>query len=718
MSGVVGTASHDQVSSATGAGIDVVRTGASGRTGQGFRADIEGLRALAVLLVVVFHAGVPALAGGFVGVDIFFVISGFLITGLLVDEARHTGSINIPNFYARRVRRLLPMATLVLLATTVAFRLVLPPLDWADLGTAVTAATFWAANWHFAAEQTDYMGDADHNPVLHYWSLSVEEQFYVVWPLLLLTVLWLHRRIGKGDITRWFAVALAVLGGGSLALSILTTRDSGPWAYFGLHTRAWELAAGAALALARPMAARVPRAVAVLAGGGGLLLVLGSAFVLDRATTFPGAAALWPVVGVMMLIAAGARTQSGVGFLLSRPVLTYLGRVSYGWYLWHWPCLLLAAEIGGGPQSAAEAANEQGTDPSPWTIGSAVLISLLLAILTNHLVEQPVRRWKALLRSSGRSLALGACLLLTAASGAGLVLGSPLSVRDQKTAETLRQTPQEARKDVQTPVRCFVPFGSVDVDPNCRFGDPNGQKVVVLFGDSHAAQWFPALEEAAKEQHWQLYLWTKSGCGYSGTRQWLAKYRREYRECSTWRESALRRIEGLSRVDAVVIGRNVYQLTKLVDQNGLKADEKAAVGLWAEGADRTFRRLQARSRKVVLLRDTPRPLDDLPACVSENLSAPQRCDFPRKGHADLDAQLFSTERKAVAANGVHVLRTTPLVCPRGNCPALSQTGNLTYKDDNHLTGSYSRELGPALAAQLFPVLTQDAAGISRDDLHE
>jgi peptidoglycan/LPS O-acetylase OafA/YrhL len=705
------------VSSATGAGIDAVRTRSSGRTGQGFRADIEGMRALAVLLVVIFHAGVPQLAGGFVGVDIFFVISGFLITGLLVDEARRTGSINIPNFYARRVRRLLPMATLVLVATTVVFRLVLPPLDWANLGTAVAAATFWVANWHFAAEQTDYMGDADHSPVLHYWSLSVEEQFYVVWPLLLLTVLWLHRRTGKGDITRWFAVALAVLGGGSLALSILTTRDSGPWAYFGLHTRAWELAAGAALALGRPMAARIPRTAALLAGWGGLLLVLGSAFLLDRATTFPGVAALWPVAGVMMLIAAGARTQSGVGSLLSWPVLTYLGRVSYGWYLWHWPCLRLAAEIDSGPQRTAEAVNGQGTGSSPWTIGSAVLISLLLAILTNHLVEQPVRRWTALLRSSGRSLALGACLLLTAVSGASIVLGSPIQVMDQKTAEVLRQTPEEARKDNQTPVRCFVPFGSVDADPNCRFGDPNGQKVVVLFGDSHAAQWFPALEEAAQEQHWQLYLWAKSGCGYAEARQWLANYRREYGECATWRESALQRIEGLPRVDAVVIGRNVYQLTKLVDQNGAKADEKAAVGLWAEGADRVFRRLRARSRQVILMRDTPRPLDDLPACVSENLGDPQRCDFPRKGHADLDGKLFSTEQTAVTANGVHVLRTTPLVCPQNSCPALSQAGNLTFKDDNHLTGSYSRELGDALAVQLFPSPAPSFAGVPPDDLH-
>lgn len=692
-------------------GADTGTARADGRPGAGFRPDIEGMRALAVLLVVVFHTGLGPLAGGFVGVDVFFVISGFLITGLLMDEARRTGTIDLPVFYARRVRRLLPMATLVLVATTIAFRLVLPPLDRGDLGAAVTAATFWSANWFFAAEQTDYMGDVDRNPVLHYWSLSVEEQFYVVWPLLLLAALWLRRRSGRGDLTRWIAGALAVLGTGSLAMSVLLTRDSGPWAYFGVHTRAWELAAGAGLALARPLAGRIPRAAALVAGWGGLALVVAGAAVLDRSTSFPGTAALWPVAGTALLIAAGARSRSGASALLSLPVLTYLGRVSYGWYLWHWPCLQLAREIADRPGNAAQATEGTGgADPGPLAIGLAVVISLALAMITNRLVEQPVRRCVPLLRSSRRSLVLGGTLLTAAVAGSCLLLNSPVRVLGPDPTGTLRQSPEQARADDQTVARCSVPFDSVDADPNCLFGDADGGKVVVLFGDSHAAQWFGALDEAARQRHWRLYVWTKSGCGYSDARQWLGNYRREYTECAAWREAALSRIEALPRVDAVLIGRNVYQLNKLVGEDGNLSDEKTAGELWERGADRVLRRLHTRAKQVVLMRDTPRPLDDLPACVSEHLDDPGRCDFPLDGHADLDRGLFATEQAVVDALGTRVMATTPIVCPGGACPAVSDGGHLTYKDDNHLTGSYSRELGDAVGDWLMPLLGPDPTG--------
>src|SRR4051812_25913666 len=214
-----------------------------------YRGDVEGLRGVAVLLVVVFHAVGRLVPGGYVGVDVFFVLSGFLITGLLLDELRRTGRVSLPGFYARRVRRLLPLSALVLACTVVASALLLPPIDRADVGGDVSSAALGVANWHFAWQSAQYLGGAERSPVLHYWSLAVEEQFYLVWPLLLLLVAGsagLVRR--RWDIAqRRVVVALVALGGASFVVSWAVGGD-GTFAYYGLHTRAWELAAGAGLA--------------------------------------------------------------------------------------------------------------------------------------------------------------------------------------------------------------------------------------------------------------------------------------------------------------------------------------------------------------------------------------------------------------------------------------------------------------------------------------
>ncbi|MDQ1293546.1 MAG: hypothetical protein QG608_1427 [Actinomycetota bacterium] len=758
------------------------------------------MRALAVLLVVAFHAGLGPVQGGFVGVDVFFVISGFLITGLLVDEVGRTGSIDLPAFWARRMRRLLPMATAVLVTTVVVFRFVLAPLDREGLGDSVVASALWTANWHFAADETDYMSDAAHSPVLHYWSLSVEEQFYLVWPLLILFVLWLSRRLGdpgasgvpepdgsraagsradapqavgpraagsrawngsrawtvlcrgEGRVpVRWFAAALVVLGGVSLLASLLLTRSSGPWAYYGLHTRAWELAAGAGLALARPLADLLPRAWAVVSGWGGLALICLSALLIDRSTAFPGGAAIWPVLGACLLLAAGARSRSGASYLLSRPLPMFLGRISYGWYLWHWPCLQLAHHLAAPVPQEDELVARGG--PGLWPVLLAVVGSLLLAVLTHQVIELPVRRWTWLVAFPRRALVAGACLLLVATSVPSLLLVSTTSPSTAAVGRTdtdtdadtgtdagtstgdrtgterstghsagdgtgdgraggtssgtvvLRASPEQARNDQQTPNRCFVSFNSPTADPRCRFGDPTARRTMVLFGDSHAAHWFPALEEIARREKWQLLVWAKSGCGYAETAQWLSNFRREYTECTTWREAVLQQIDALPRVDAVVVARSMHQLGKLMDEDGrLTTDEEARRRLWAEGADRTLRRLRARAGAVVLVRDSPRPPRDIPACLSEHPSDPGRCDFPFAGNADRDGQVFRAELEAIRTNGIQVMGTSDLVCDGDRCPAVSRHGNITYRDNHHLTGSFARELSTVFGRRLLPLI--------------
>lgn len=341
-----------------------------------FRPDIEGLRAVAILTVVLYHAGVPGLRGGFVGVDVFFVVSGFLITGLLVREVARTGTVGLASFYAARARRLLPAAAVVLVATSVAAAVLLPPLQARKVLGDTVAAALYLGNYRFAIEGTDYLADTAPSPLQHYWSLGVEEQFYLVWPALILGVAWWLRRRsaggGRGTASLPYFVVLAVLAGGSLALCVLWTRTLPAWAFFSLPTRAWELAIGGLVALTATQWRRLPPVCAAVVGWGGLALILATCNQIGAATPYPGTAALLPVLGTALVIGAGCATPDlGVGRLLSKPVLRAIGRVSYSWYLWHWPALLLAPALIGADLGLAGRL-------------AMVVMSLGLAILTDR----------------------------------------------------------------------------------------------------------------------------------------------------------------------------------------------------------------------------------------------------------------------------------------------------------------------------------------------
>src|SRR5215207_8385412 len=313
-----------------------------------FRADVEGLRAAAVVAVVAYHAGLGGVGGGFVGVDVFYVLSGFLITGLLWEELDGTGRLRLGAFYARRARRLLPAAALVLVVTLVASAVWLSPLQVPVVARDAAAAALYVANYRFAAQRTDYLADASPSPLQHYWSLGVEEQFYLLWPLLLLVVFLAARR-GRRSATR--AAGAAV---------------SQPWAFFSLPTRAWELAAGGLVALAASRLARLPGLAAATLGWLGLEAILWSITRFGPSTPFPGAAALFPVAGTAAVLAAGcAAPRLGPDLVLRRWPLQLGGRLSYAWYLWHWPLLVLApAVVGHPPEPGAKARSGRRRRPA------------------------------------------------------------------------------------------------------------------------------------------------------------------------------------------------------------------------------------------------------------------------------------------------------------------------------------------------------------------
>jgi peptidoglycan/LPS O-acetylase OafA/YrhL len=352
-----------------------------------FRPDVEGLRAVAVVAVVLYHANISVISGGFVGVDIFFVISGFLITGILLSERERSAGISLLSFYARRIRRVLPAATVVLAVTVISSYW----LVGVARAQSVAHDAYWAAvflgNVHFSIAGVDYFNrGAAPSPLLHFWSLGVEEQFYLAWPLMMIVLgLSLHKISYRVKLGCFLAVAI----GASLAWSIVQTSSNPSWAYFSPFTRAWELAAGAMVAVLLPSLARVPAVALRIASWIGLACIVVSIFVYDGATPFPGVAALLPVGGATLLIVGGSSFDPlGATALLGLPPVRYIGRISYSLYLWHWPVLVLLAGDLGHPLSTAVSL-------------LAVAGAVVLSAITYAVVESPVRS-SAFLRNRSR----------------------------------------------------------------------------------------------------------------------------------------------------------------------------------------------------------------------------------------------------------------------------------------------------------------------------
>jgi peptidoglycan/LPS O-acetylase OafA/YrhL len=660
------------------------------RAARAFRADIEGLRAVAVALVVLDHAGVGIVAGGYVGVDVFFVISGFLITRLLVVELEAEGRLSLATFYARRMKRLLPLVALVLLAVVVASSLMFSPWRSDAVAGDVRAAALYVVNWRFASQSLDYFGaGVDGSPVEHMWSLSIEEQFYFVWPALLLAATWWWRRRGL-DIHRPAAVAVAGIGVVSFAYCVTYTSAEPNAAYFSTLTRAWELALGGALALA-PMPA-VGRRTASVFGLAGLAAIAWAVVSFTSTTAFPGVAALVPTLGTAALIAAGGMSERSLSTsLLSLPPVRYIGRISYAWYLWHWPVLVFAGAHW-GPLSTTQ------------RVG-AVLVSAGPAVLSHHLVEQPLRRARSLRLHPRWGLALGAaCSAVAVVAAAGLVASeervptlAAAHVRGaqalgeqgdpQATASALRPDPVHPGDDrsAMQDDGCLTKLEDT-VSRSCVYGDTDSRKTVVLFGDSLAMQYFPALDALAKRHHWRLVGLTKAGCPPVQTDVYNHRLERGYTECSTWREGTLDRIEQRERpAMTIVTGR----MSTPAMRDGEMLSPTAGRVAMERGYIAMLERLRATGTKVVAVKDLPRSPRNVPDCVSASLDHIDTCAFARTA---ANSEEFDA-RAAKMVRGVRLVDMTPYVCPGGLCRAVIGDA-ITFRDYDHLTPTFARTLAP------------------------
>jgi peptidoglycan/LPS O-acetylase OafA/YrhL len=684
-----------------GAAARSTRPGTAAGIPGGHRRDIEGLRAVAVLLVVLSHAGVPLLAGGYVGVDVFFVISGFLITTLLVRELAATGRISLTRFYARRAVRLLPASTVVIVATLAGSWLWLSPVRIAEYAGDALASAGYAVNIRLAVAGTDYFAGAAPSPFQHFWSLAVEEQFYLGWPLLILGTFAVRRR------RRLLASVLTLLTVASLAFSASELTRAAPWAYFGLPSRAWELGVGALLALGAARLARLPRRVAPVLGWAGLAAIGAAAVGYGDATPFPGLAALPPVLGAAGIIAAGC---APVPSMLRWAPLQSLGRVSYGWYLWHWPVLVLGpAALGRG-----------------FGLGGRLALcgaALLVAYASHRFVENPVRHRRGLTARPVRGLGLGLALSGTAAGLALIVAANPPAVpvgadavdtravlaaaaRPQDTLAALIAAADRAGRVPRnlTPalagaaadrVRpqtdgCHLTLTSREATPPCRYGRPGATTTVVLFGDSHALQWFPAFEKLANRHGWALISLTRSSCSPAAVPVINSKLKRVYHECDGWRDSSLARIRAVRPALVVVSSSTGYR-------GALAGHPADPDGLWALAWARLFAALKPAAGAVALLGDTPFLSRDPADCLAAAGAVVAACAEPA-ATVLRDPAWRSLERAAADRAGARFVDPVPWLCgPR--CPTV--VGNLlVYRDTNHLTSEYAEMLAPLLDARL------------------
>ena len=631
-----------------------------------FRPDIEGLRALAVCLVIASHAGLPLLQGGFVGVDVFFVLSGYLITSLLTQEISSTGSVNFARFYARRARRLLPAAITMVLGVCCAEAIVMNPLTQVRVLKAAFATLLYSSNLYFAILKLQYFDQySATNPLLHTWSLAVEEQFYLIWPVLLLLLARPPQRVKR------LSIALAAIALVSFALCVWLTAVNPVLAFFQMPARVWEFSAGGLLAFIPERWLADRQWFLSWMGVIGLIALLASA-ALIRGSMFPGYIAALPVLGTLFVLLAGARApESPVAQLLSTKPAQVIGRLSYSLYLWHWPVLVIGRQLIPSDSIAIRLG---------WIAASA-----LIAAGTYAVIENPIRFQPFLIARSGLTLGLAA-------------LGTILCVGAMGTWRAILHRSAEFRKydrfvrDIPAVYRKGCDPDMADARPQvCFFGDvSHPQSTVVLYGDSHAAQWFPAVVEMADAQHWRLATIIKPGCTPLHIKE--EQIPRMANVCDEWRRAALDDIEELHPDLVLLTSSSLYP--------GADGKRLEDMRVWEQGTRDTFTALANQGVKVRFIRDTPFAGFDVPDCLAQaEWDGHTRCEGLLPAEA-LSPKVYAAEARAAKNFGkVKFLDLSDQMCGTDRC-YLEVGGQVIYRDGDHLTASFSRSLAAVLFQRL------------------
>lgn len=628
----------------------------------GFHKDVQGLRAIAVALVILTHFGVSALPGGHIGVDVFFVISGYLITGLLIREHRTNGKIDLVRFYSRRMKRLAPVMLVMILTSVLATLTLLSDYTLLHQGSSLPYALTWTSNLYFAFTEADYFNEL-HNLDLfiHTWSLGVEEQFYLVWPLLLLGLAARKRHDGK------VLLSLLVIAALSYAVCLALSRTHPVMAFYMMPARIWQFALGGIVWLAVSNSTVRVSLTNTLPQGRNLLALLAiaailiPAFLITERTLYPGTAAIAPTIGAALSILLARLDKNPVASILSSPPAVWLGDRSYSLYLWHWPIWIVGMQWLSGDM----------------LINSMILgcITLLVADVSYRFIELPFWKGRLSVWKADRT-PLVACLILVAVSSA--LAAHQLSSLKHSNFSEATEFASRAASDVPViySYGCDTWYHSSDVTP-CIMGQPQKGHIVFV-GDSIGLQWFSMVPEIFSQAEWQLTVLTKSACPIVDEEVFYPRINAMYEVCHQWRDKVIPVIREINP-DILFIGSSaLYDFTQ--EQ-------------WQDGTRRILDALQP--RRALIIAPTPQLAVSGPSCIANTLVAKNSkglADVYERCASEMGSRVgeITTWLQQASANydNVTVLDFNEIVCPNGHCTAVTPDGIAVYRDSLHLTNSF------------------------------
>ena len=655
-----------------------------------FRPEIQGVRAVAALLVAIYHIWFGRVSGG---VDVFFVVSGFLITGSLLKQAEREGKIHFLRFWAGLIKRLIPAALLVITTTVIASYFLLPQVLWISLIKQASAAILYVENWYLAFNAVDYLADQDSpKPFQHFWALSTQGQFYVIWPVLIASVLVLTRTL-KLTFRSTFLATLIVIFVVSISYSIYRTETNQAFAYFDTFTRMWEFALGGLLVYLLPKL-QLNAASRVILSWVGLFAVASCGLILQVSTVFPGYAALWPTTAAALIILCGSVDDYGAGKLLSNRFFNWFGDISYSFYLWHWPVLTFYKAF-------------PGTSDPDMAVGIAIIgVSVVLAGATTRLLEEPIRFSSIGHRRPQRAFVLGGGFVLPAV----MILGAwSLHTLDERYEDAHRNpTPGQGEylgaRALYNRSGGFIETGSKPVFPgpftindsipvsygdgchheitgvrtdHCVYGNQEGVISIALVGGSHSAQWLPALRRLANQYDWKIYNMTKSACWFSSEVK-----NGDNEDCLEWNRGIVQKLEEMS--------------PHVVFTTATRADgEEEYV---PEGYIDQWKKLDRLGITVFAIRDNPWWQGMSPAqCVDVFGPTSIQCRASRTSKL---AAISPVARSSRIPGNVRFLDLTEYLCSEEECFPVA--GNIQiYRDRHHISAAYSQSLAPFLGSQML-----------------